>query len=132
MRRLISTFAHGPAGVGLLLVRLVVGLALVAHAIVALRTGLQTGPAALQAVSAGLGVFLLLGLWTPIAGALVALDALWIALTQPGDQWFHLRMGALGLALALLGPGAWSIDARIFGWKRLEIHARKRPEPPLE
>jgi hypothetical protein len=26
---------------------------------------------------------------------------------------------ALGISLAMLGPGAWSLDARIFGRKRL-------------
>jgi putative oxidoreductase len=34
-------------------------------------------------------------------------------------------LGALGAALALLGPGAWSVDARLFGWKRLDIRSRK-------
>jgi hypothetical protein len=23
--------------------------------------------------------------------------------------------------LALLGPGAWSIDARLFGWRRIDV-----------
>ena len=130
--RLFSTIAHGPAGVGLLLVRLVAGVSLVLYAIPALRGDLPMGPTLLHAVSAGLGVFLLLGLWTPIAGALVAVASFWIALLQPADRWYHLMVGALGVALALLGPGAWSVDARLFGWKRLEIPARKRSEPPPE
>ena len=32
-----------------------------------------------------------------------------------------LQQAALGVCLALLGPGAWSIDARLFGRKRVEI-----------
>ena len=28
-------------------------------------------------------------------------------------------LGTLGVALALLGPGGWSVDARLFGWKRI-------------
>ena len=26
---------------------------------------------------------------------------------------------------ALIGPGAWSIDARLFGWRRVEIRGQK-------
>jgi hypothetical protein len=41
-------------------------------------------------------------------------------------------VGMLSLALALLGPGAWSVDARLFGWRRLEIRDPKNPVPPAE
>jgi hypothetical protein len=30
----------------------------------------------------------------------------------------------------LIGPGAWSIDARLFGWRRLEIRDRKSEDSP--
>ena len=30
-----------------------------------------------------------------------------------------------GCALAMLGPGLWSVDARLFGWKRVEASPRK-------
>jgi hypothetical protein len=32
-------------------------------------------------------------------------------------------------ALAMLGPGVWSIDARLFGWKRVEVRARQYSSP---
>ena len=35
-----------------------------------------------------------------------------------GSGWL---LGALGAALAMLGPGAWSVDARLFGRKRIQI-----------
>ena len=28
---------------------------------------------------------------------------------------------AMGAALELVGPGAWSVDARLFGWKRIDV-----------
>jgi hypothetical protein len=31
----------------------------------------------------------------------------------------------VGVALALVGPGKWSVDARLFGWKRINIPNRK-------
>jgi len=74
----------------------------------------------------GAAILLLTGLWTPIAGALVAVLELWAAFSQPGDPWTRILLATLGLALALLGPGAWSVDARLFGWKRIAIRDRQR------
>ena len=78
----------------------------------------------------GLGSLLAIGLWTPIAGTLLALAALWNAFAHPEYRWFCAVAGTLGAALALVGPGMWSVDARLFGWKRLEIRIRKPPELP--
>jgi hypothetical protein len=70
-------------------------------------------------------MLLLAGLWTPIAGVLVALLALWQAFSHPGNPRSCIMLGTLGAALALLGPGGWSVDARLFGWKRIDIRDRK-------
>ena len=77
-----------------------------------------------QMLSIGLGLLLLVGLWTPVTGTLVAVEALWNVFST-GHPWRWIMLATLGAALALIGPGAWSIDARLFGWKRLEIRDRK-------
>jgi putative oxidoreductase len=129
MRRLFSTFADGAPGAGLLLMRLAAGIDLVLHAVIALLGAPPMGPALLHASAAGLGILLLAGLWTPIAGALAALHALWQVFSS-GHPWHWIMMATLCAALALIGPGAWSLDARLFGWKRVEIPDRKRQTPP--
>ena len=124
MRQLFSTFAHGPAGVGLLLIRLVAAAVLLALAFTGLRGEPQVAPTLLHAISVGLGILLLAGLWTPFAGTLVALISLWSLFSRQAEWPYCAIVGILGIALALLGPGAWSIDARRFGWKRIEIPDR--------
>lgn len=73
------------------------------------------------AVLIATGALLLAGLWTPFVGALQAFTQLWFALSLGSDTGFHLLMAALGASLVMLGPGAWSIDARLFGRKRIDI-----------
>ncbi len=51
---------------------------------------------------------------------------IWSAFKHPHDPWSYILLGTLGAALAMLGPGAWSVDARLFGWKRLDIRDRKK------
>jgi putative oxidoreductase len=88
-----------------------------------LMTPLLT-PVILQLVALGAGALLLVGLWTPFAGVLIALAELGLAFWYPSDPWTHILLGALGAALAMLGPGAWSVDARLFGRKRIRIPQR--------
>jgi uncharacterized membrane protein YphA (DoxX/SURF4 family) len=75
------------------------------------------------------GLLLIAGLWTPVMGTLVALIEIGEILTPAGDRWVHLLLGSMPAALAMLGPGVWSIDARLFGWKRFEIPTRKYSSP---
>jgi hypothetical protein len=50
-------------------------------------------------------------------GTLVAVVQVWIAMTGTGDESVAIILAALGGTLAMIGPGAWSIDARLFGRK---------------
>jgi uncharacterized membrane protein YphA (DoxX/SURF4 family) len=125
LRRLFTTFARGWPGVGLLLMRLVAGGALISQGIRVLWGEPQIEAFILNLAATSAGLLLLVGLWTPLAGAMVTLIELWQALSQPADPWTHILLGTLGAALGLIGPGTWSIDARLFGWKRIDIPTLK-------
>ena len=128
MRRLYSTFAGGWPGVGLLLMRLVVGAVLLWHAGPRLwgDPSLHTIPAAGSLALAAL--LLIAGFWTPVAGAVVAVVALSEILRTGELLNGRLLAATIGGALTMLGPGRLSIDARLFGWKRIEAPQR-RPHP---
>jgi hypothetical protein len=105
--------------------RLIGGSALVVRASSTLWSNPPTHTTITSAFLAGSGILLIPGLWTPIAGTLVALIALGQVLTRVGDLWAPLLVATIGGGLAMLGPGLWSVDARLFGWKRVEAPPRK-------
>ena len=75
-----------------------------------------------EPVAVVVGIFLLAGLWTPVTSTLAALDAVWIALSSgPPQTSMHWFQAVVALSLSMLGPGAWSVDARLFGRKRLDF-----------
>jgi hypothetical protein len=120
VQRLFSTFAGGRPGVGLLLQRLLTGAVLLHHGILCLSDTIACAVIVPQMVAAGAGVLLLVGLWTPVAGTLVAIMEGWIVLSSAGDDVSSAMLAVLGATLALIGPGAWSIDCRLFGRRHIE------------
>ena len=125
VQRLFSTFADGWPGVGLLLLRLLTGVALIHFGIANLREAPPLATVVLQSFGVGAGILLLVGLWTPVAGGLAAIVKVLIAFSRyfshSADPWIPIIQAVLGAALAMVGPGAWSIDARLFGRKRIDI-----------
>src|SRR5271165_2792637 len=106
--------------------RVVVGSVLIVRASLRLSSDLPPMNVTIPAVlSIGAGILLIVGLWSPIVGTSVALIEIWKILTLAGDKSVWLLLGTAGAALAMLGPGLWSIDARLFGWKRIEAPPRK-------
>jgi putative oxidoreductase len=103
--------------------RLVVGSLLLVRA----SSHLWSDPpqAALSVASlAAPGLLLIIGLWTPFAGIAVAVIAI-SQIFMSDDQLVLLLTGTITGALAMLGPGRWSLDARLFGWKRIEAPPRR-------
>jgi hypothetical protein len=126
LRRLYSTFAGGWPGVGLFLMRFVVGLTLLDGAASTLFACPFNAKAVESVLLATAGAFIIVGLYTPIVGIVVALTEISDLVIAPAEKPVCLLLATLGAALAMLGPGLWSIDARLFGWRRIEPTPRKR------
>lgn len=105
---------------GLMLQRFVTGAVLVCAALTHLHAAPQVGAVAPQIIDAGAGMLLFVGLWTPIVGTIVAVRELWVVFSGGGDPWMPFVLATLGATLAMIGPGAWSIDARLFGRRRIK------------
>jgi len=103
----------------LLTQRVITGVSLIYCFVSCLSTSPVNAECIPRVIAASGGLLLLAGLWTPIAGALIAAIEIWIALSHPADHCAPLFLAAFGATLAMIGPGAWSIDARLYGRKRI-------------
>jgi uncharacterized membrane protein YphA (DoxX/SURF4 family) len=128
VQRLFSSFADGWPGFGLLLLRLLTGGALIHFGVEGAREAPELTTIVLQIIGIGAGILLLIGMWTPVAGVLATIVKVWIALTRylshSGDPWIPIAQAVLSAVLAMVGPGAWSIDARLFGRRRIDAPER--------
>jgi uncharacterized membrane protein YphA (DoxX/SURF4 family) len=136
VQRFFSTFPEGFPGVGLLILRILVGLTAVTQGASSLTHGSDVGlvTVALAVAAAGAGVAVLLGFLTPGASVLAGAATLLLAAGTSSSSILEINMvvaacvAADAAALALLGPGAHSLDARLFGRREVVIpdraHAR--------
>jgi len=116
-------FPEGRAGLALGLLRSIVAITVFVESNACSPTGaaqIVPGVAALAAL------FLLPGFLTPYAAALCCLIHLTLLLTAHPPNGFELLMSALtAIVVSVVGPGAYSVDARLFGRKLIEVPPRK-------
>ena len=126
MQRLYSMFPQGGPGIGLLLLRIAAAgmfLLNVTH-----RLDLSTSALYLLLVSLLVIVCLglLLGFLTPILTIVTCLVALLnLFFTDQGMNAVYIVRMLTSAALFFLGPGAYSIDARLFGLRVAVVPPRK-------
>jgi uncharacterized membrane protein YphA (DoxX/SURF4 family) len=138
--RFYSRFPAGSVGLALVFLRLADGFGLASEAW-RLFTPLPTGSEPTSAVLLGLAlvagaILLILGLRTTLAGSAAAVCTAASAfygtdhLILSGSEiamWFFLfaLVFVLSSSLALTGPGAYSLDARLSGWRRIRLPSPK-------
>jgi len=117
VQRLFSTFPNSWPGAGLFILRLAAVFSLLG---VDMTSGLgDVTTVLLRCVAIAAAVLLLLGFGTPFAAVGEAVIQVGIMALDGRYNSSAVISTALGVALAMLGPGAWSLDARMFGRKRI-------------
>jgi len=139
LQKFFSTFPSEWAGVGLFLLRALVGCSLIAQGVGYAQAANQSLVALGLAIAtfAG-GAFLLAGLMTPVIAILVAAGGIgiafsWIPSTGLAvlDSYLAIiNLIVLSIAIALLGPGAFSLDARMFGRREITIPSCRDAQRP--
>jgi uncharacterized membrane protein YphA (DoxX/SURF4 family) len=121
MQRLFSTFPNGWPGCGLLLLRLTCGLPLLALGTATLWGWPADSLLWISILSCLTGGLILAGLWTPLAASCHAILQCAFFVAQETFASTHLAIALISVCLVMLGPGAWSVDARLYGRKRIEL-----------
>lgn len=117
-------FPSGWPGRGLLVLRLVAGIFLINRGVNELLS-LPQWPAIVRPLLESVaGILFVAGLWTPVTGGLVVVVELWSMASRTSEVSNCVLLAALGASLAMLGPGVWSIDARLFGRKQIDLRER--------
>ena len=130
-QRLFSTFPGGWPGAGLFLLRAAIGVTTIIQGGLYLSdpSNLTFGTGAFGVLAIASGALLLIGFLTPVAGALVGLGTLGVAIAwfpAATPNLFDAKLPVVfavivSAAIVLLGPGAVSIDARLFGRREIII-----------
>jgi uncharacterized membrane protein YphA (DoxX/SURF4 family) len=128
LRRLYSTFPGSLPGVGLLLLRITIGAELLIRSfswLIEQQTS-NNGMWAPGLLALVIGISFILGFLTPLVGSLSALAGIAIRWLHP--EWSASMTGLLSVsrlvmvvAITLLGPGAFSLDAYFFGRRKIIV-----------
>ena len=107
-----------------MLLRFTGGVPLVLRGISEIREAPPALAMILAAAAVVSGLLELAGLWTPVAASAAAFLELWIVVSRSGLEGAPIFLAAMAASLAMLGPGAWSVDARLFGRRRIDFPDR--------
>jgi uncharacterized membrane protein YphA (DoxX/SURF4 family) len=119
-------FPNGWPGRGLLLLRTIV-FSFVAGDTLQTISNANSHTAVIQKIAAVIcAFFLFVGLGTPFAAIALSSCEIWIGISALAQWPLAIVVVGIAFSLAMLGPGSTSIDARLFGRKRIDFQSRDR------
>ena len=121
MQRLFSTFPNGWPGCGLLLLRVTCAAPVLIMETAELSGSPVDSVLWLRLLGCLTAVWILGGLWTPVVASFHAVVQCVFAFSAQAFLSTHMIIALMALSLVMLGPGAWSIDARLYGRKRIDL-----------
>jgi uncharacterized membrane protein YphA (DoxX/SURF4 family) len=134
--RLFSAFPGGWPGLGLLLLRVAVGMValFLGGSYLSESAASTAGTWFCGMIGSASGAALLIGIGTPIAGVVAGVGAMGLGFSifpPPALNLFDEKLPAIlatiiAAAIVFLGPGAYSLDARLFGRREIIIPPRSR------
>src|SRR4030095_14847660 len=92
--------------------------------LVVVAVAISSRASASNFVVQGSALLLLGGIWTSAVGAMITFVEVWRLVSGSGG-WVSVLVATITTALALMGPGPWSVDAQLLGWRRIEIPTRE-------
>jgi len=128
LQRIFTSFPSGAVGATLLVLRSIIGASAILEAALAIAENHSAPSVLVACADAVAGLTLILGFLTPIAsmllaagGAAILLGLHSVALRLLDSQMALFEFVVIAAALGILGPGATSIDARLFGRREVTI-----------
>jgi putative oxidoreductase len=121
VQRLYSMFPNEWPGGGLLILRLAAGSFLLAQGVAGFVPGAAWLAIAPACMSIAAGLLMLIGLWTPVGCLFAVVAESWLLFLGGVAPHPKILLFAISVAVAMLGPGSWSIDAVLFGRRRLDV-----------
>jgi hypothetical protein len=134
LQRMFATFPAGWVGAALLVLRVSVGASAILEVGLAVIGGHSLFNVAAESVAVLVGLALIVGLLTPVVSAVLAAGgaAILLGLHAPVLRVLDSRMAlfefvVMAAVVVILGPGAASIDAHLFGRREVAIRDEHRP-----
>ena len=121
VRQFISNFVGGRPALGLLFIRIAAGAALITDGAERIYSGQHIGLLTLAVLTIADGVLLTAGFWTVLVGFVALALSVFDVLIYHEGPCPAILLACMGAGVAFVGPGALSIDARLFGLKRIDI-----------